>query len=327
MRTLIVSDLHLGLPSRRTVLRSPGAREALVARMAGADRVVLLGDLVELVESPADRALEAARPFLESLAGALGGGAEVVVVPGNHDRPLVTPWLGQRTAPLALEQDVPPESSPSLAAIVEALAPTAVRVAYPGVWLRDDVYATHGHYLDAHLEPPAALRLVWPRWRDWLSHPPCGATPSDYEQALARAYDGIARRAPDRHRAGAGWPERLARALRFGGAAVAGSGEARVNLSLMYAKVRTGGLRAMASVVGHLGIASDHVVFGHVHRAGPLASDDAQRWRTRSGARLHNPGGWLSTALVRDPASPYAAGRCVELRDGAPPELVRVLGG
>ena len=29
---------------------------------------------------------------------------------------------------------------------------TPVQLAYPGVWLRDDVYATHGHYLDCHSE-------------------------------------------------------------------------------------------------------------------------------------------------------------------------------
>jgi hypothetical protein len=35
-----------------------------------------------------------------------------------------------------------------------------VRIAYPGLWLRHDVYATHGHYLDSHLTIPTLERLT-----------------------------------------------------------------------------------------------------------------------------------------------------------------------
>ena len=35
----------------------------------------------------------------------------------------------------------------------------SVRVAYPGLWVRPDVYATHGHYLDCHLTVPTLERL------------------------------------------------------------------------------------------------------------------------------------------------------------------------
>ena len=31
--------------------------------------------------------------------------------------------------------------------------------AFPGLWLRPDVYATHGHYLDCHLTIPTMERL------------------------------------------------------------------------------------------------------------------------------------------------------------------------
>ena len=34
-----------------------------------------------------------------------------------------------------------------------------MRVAYPGLWVREDVYATHGHYLDSHLTIPTLERL------------------------------------------------------------------------------------------------------------------------------------------------------------------------
>jgi hypothetical protein len=329
MRTLIASDLHLGLPSGRDVLRASPARAALVERLAAADRVVLLGDLVELLGTRADLALACVDPLLASVAAALGPDREVIVVPGNHDRPLVEPWLRERARPLGLEEDVPASSSGELAHIVAALAGTRVRVAYPGVWLRDDVYATHGHYLDAHLKPPPPLRLLWPRWDEWLAPPPPGpAGPSDYERALAWAYDGIARQGQSRHSLDGGFVDRARRVLTFVGSALlprAGDGSAEVGLGLMAAKLRTGGLPAMAATVERLAIDAEHVVFGHVHRAGPLVGDDPARWRTKGGAHLHNPGAWIATGLVRDPDSPYAPGRCIELRDGGPPALVRLL--
>ena len=38
--------------------------------------------------------------------------------------------------------------------MAELADPIKPRFAYPGIWLRDDVYATHGHYLDRHLTVP-----------------------------------------------------------------------------------------------------------------------------------------------------------------------------
>ena len=46
-----------------------------------------------------------------------------------------------------------------LAQIAEWAAPARVSVAYPGLWVRPDVYATHGHYLDCHLTIPTLERL------------------------------------------------------------------------------------------------------------------------------------------------------------------------
>ena len=42
--------------------------------------------------------------------------------------------------------------------------PRALRSAYPGVWLREDVYATHGHYGDRHNTMPILERLGAGRW-------------------------------------------------------------------------------------------------------------------------------------------------------------------
>jgi predicted phosphodiesterase len=164
MRTLIISDLHLGSISRADLLRRPELRASLLDAVANVDRVVLLGDVLELRHGPLRVAMAAARPFFEDLGQALAG-RELVITAGNHDHGLVEPWLYARgedaePPPLALEQLIEPEhASPALARIAEWASPAQVRVAYPGVWVRPDVYATHGHYLDCHLTVPTLERL------------------------------------------------------------------------------------------------------------------------------------------------------------------------
>ena len=64
----------------------------------GADRLVLLGDIVELRQGPVRDALAAASRVLADLAQALAPGAEVVIVPGNHDHHLLDGWLARRAA-------------------------------------------------------------------------------------------------------------------------------------------------------------------------------------------------------------------------------------
>jgi hypothetical protein len=163
MRTLLVSDLHLGGLSGVDVLRRPGLREPLLAELADIDRLVLLGDTLELRHGPPGEALTAARPFFEDLGRVLAG-RELILCAGNHDHALVSTWLQARAlddpVPLALEQRIAPaEASPMVAKIAEWAAPARVQMAYPGLWLREDVYATHGHYLDAHLTIPTLERL------------------------------------------------------------------------------------------------------------------------------------------------------------------------
>ena len=69
MRTIVVSDLHLGTRGARDVLRRPGPLAALAAAVEGADRLVLLGDVLELRHGPLREALGAATPVLAALAG------------------------------------------------------------------------------------------------------------------------------------------------------------------------------------------------------------------------------------------------------------------
>ena len=159
MKQLVLSDLHLGARSYADLLRRRDMREPLLAALDGVDRVVLLGDVLELRDGPAHEPLDAARALFEELGQALGPDREVVILPGNHDHQLIGPWLEARrrqagAPPLDLEQLVGPEASPLAGLLAEWLAPARLRIAYPGLWLRDDVYAHHGHYIDRHVAVP-----------------------------------------------------------------------------------------------------------------------------------------------------------------------------
>ncbi|HST32178.1 MAG TPA: metallophosphoesterase [Solirubrobacteraceae bacterium] len=164
MRTLVLSDLHLGSASRADLLRREELRAPLLELASQVDRVVLLGDVLELRHGPPREALAVARPFFEELGQALAG-RELVLVAGNHDHALIEPWLAMRaelaeSRPLGLEQLIEPaEASPMVERLADWAAPARVRFAYPGLWLRPDVYAMHGHYLDCHLTVPTIERL------------------------------------------------------------------------------------------------------------------------------------------------------------------------
>ncbi len=164
MRTLVLSDLHLGSASRSDLLRREELRAPLLELASQVDRVVLLGDVLELRHGPPREALAVARPFFEELGRALAG-RELVLVAGNHDHALIEPWLALRAElpeprPLGLEQLIgPAEASPAVTRVADWAAPARVQFAYPGLWLRPDVYAMHGHYLDCHLTVPTIERL------------------------------------------------------------------------------------------------------------------------------------------------------------------------
>jgi hypothetical protein len=137
----------------------------LLEAVARCDRLVLLGDLIELRHGPERDALAAARGLLTALGAALGPEREVVIVPGNHDHRLLDDWFERqgRTAPpppLGLQAELRWHGDELLATIAGWLAPARVSAAYPGLWLRPDVYAIHGHYADLHLTIPTLERLA-----------------------------------------------------------------------------------------------------------------------------------------------------------------------
>src|SRR5919112_1108442 len=67
MRTLVISDLHLGGRTGVDVLRHDEVQAPLMAEIERADRLLLLGDTLELRQGPAREALANAKPVLERL--------------------------------------------------------------------------------------------------------------------------------------------------------------------------------------------------------------------------------------------------------------------
>ncbi len=222
MRTLIVSDLHLGGAADVDLLRRPELRAQLLDALADVDRLVLLGDLLELRHGPRREALAAARPFFEELGRAFAG-REIVAVAGNHDHALIEPWLEHRSelpapAALGVEQRLEAGAASSMMALLaEWSAPARFTVAYPGLWVRPDVYATHGHYLDCHLTIPTLERLgIGAMGR--LMRRPAGAFigPDDYEAVTVPVFawiDAVARQAPTGEALNGGMTVRAWRAL------------------------------------------------------------------------------------------------------------------
>jgi hypothetical protein len=233
LRTLIISDLHLGSAGGADLLRRPELRAPLLAEMSDVDRVVLLGDVLELRHGPRREALAAARPFFEDLGRVIGDppAREVVVVAGNHDHALIEPWLERRSelsmpAPLSAEQRLEATAaSPMMAQLAEWAAPARLAVAYPGLWVRPDVYATHGHYLDCHLTIPTLERLGIGAMGRMLRRPAGAFTgPEDYEAVMTPVFawiDAVARQAPTGEILNGGTTVRAWRALGGGGSTAA----------------------------------------------------------------------------------------------------------
>jgi 3',5'-cyclic AMP phosphodiesterase CpdA len=352
MRTAIVSDLHLGGAVGDDVLRDPAIAELLVAELAGADRVVLLGDVVELRDLALGLALEAARPFFAALGEALAG-REVTIVPGNHDHRFAEPLLDELSlagAPLELEHRYEPSPGPT-AKIAEWLAPARLRLGYPGIWLRDDVYATHGHYIDPHLTLPRAECIAAATVMRLTGTIPAVAAPADYERVLAPIYGlgyGFAQGRRRRFRR-SGHPAESAWKLLSG---VDGDAGPRQRLTrsavrasfpafiggvnrLLHAEfvpdvsseaIFLSGLEAGAEMAARLGVDGSHVITGHTHRGGPEPDDG--EWPLRGGGRLHNTGNWVFATAFHHPGrppGPYWPGTVTWLEDEGPPHRVHLL--
>jgi hypothetical protein len=311
---------------------------------------VLLGDTLELRHGPVRDALSDAIPVLRALGSAVG---EVIVVPGNHDHALLRGWLERRDpTPLGLESAVTWDPREPLGTLVDALGPAEVRVTYPGVWLREDTYAIHGHYGDRHNTVPIIERLGAGLTVRVTREPAGGPSRAeDYEAALAPMYawiDTVAQSGGLRGGGGDGsfqiraW-QALAGAGGRGGAQGgvrrrgmsaafsvvvaamnrAGLGPLRADVSAV--ELRRAALRASQQVLDRLEVPAQHVIFGHTHRAGPLPGDERGEW-----GRLTNTGSWVyEPAWLGDSPrdSPYRPGFAAIVNDDGPggPDLINLL--
>jgi hypothetical protein len=354
MRTAIVSDLHLGGANGEDVLREPAIRRSLLEEIAAADRLVILGDAVELRDLPLGVALGAARPFFEELGEAMSG-REVVLVPGNHDHRFAEPLLDELSlsgsGPLRFEHLYDPSPGPT-AQIDEWLGGAELRLAYPGIWLREDVYATHGHYMDPHLTLPRAECIAAAIVMRLSGPIPSPAEPADYERVLRPIYGlgwGVAQVRPTGLAEKRGRPSEAAW-RRLSGSE--GGGDRRQQLTgralraafppsvkainrllrsdfgpdVSAAAIFRSGLEAATELAARLGLDGGHVITGHTHRGGP--TDGEAEWPLRGGGRLHNTGSWIFASVFHHPGrppGPYWPGMVTWLEDEGPPRRVRLL--
>ena len=342
VRTLIISDLHLGLRSGAEVLRRPDPLARLLQALDGVDRLVLLGDAFELPWWSDRPAPSVAEKTLRTIGAALGPDRTVVVVPGNHDARLVRSWALSRGESLGIADDVDLTATSELSMLASWLAPAQVRCSYPGFWVSDRIWATHGHYLDRHLIPETAFGLQRSAVTRLLGRraPPRDLRGAPIEYEWTRRHSVTLRRRQPRHRRIA--PRLRARPL----ATLLESAAAmtrlraiprvphlmmRANLApitarLIDAQMRGAAMPAMAEVAQRLGVDADWIVFGHVHRLGPRDEPD---WRpVPHGVRLVNTGSWVFDPVLIDrvqPPHPYWPGGAVIVEPGVAPRAVGLL--
>jgi len=350
VRTAIVSDLHLGSAPGEDLVRDPAIRRVLLEEIAAADRLVLLGDVLELRELPLAPVLESSRAFFEELGEAMAG-RRVVYVPGNHDHRLAEPLLAELAlagGELGLEHRGLPAGE-AATRIAEWLGEAQLSVAYPGLWLRDDVYATHGQYMDCHWGIPRIECIAAAAIMRGSGQPPDPARPADYERVLRPIYGftfGLAEAGLAR---GATRPsERAWRSIsagRNGGrlrrtatkatlttAVPAGLWllnrglRADFKADLSAGAISAGGVAAATEMTRRLRIGAAHTITGHTHRAGPDEQD--AEWRLPNGERVHNTGSWVYADAFHHPGrppGPYWPGTVTWIEDAGPPRRVRLL--
>jgi len=349
MRTAIVSDLHLGSGTGEDLVSDPAIRATLLERIASADRLVLLGDVLELRDFRLARALELTRPFFSELGEAMAG-RRIVLVPGNHDHRLAEPLLEELAfggGRLGLEHRALPAGE-TLTRIGSWLDEAELSVAYPGVWLRDDVYATHGHYMDCHMTLPRLECVAAAAMMRGGLRPPEAALPGHYERILRPLYGfafglaegGLASRAsrPSErawrllsggHRGGS--VRNAARKAAIAAGVPVGIWGLNRLLRANFAPdvsaeaITRDGISAATELMRRLQIDAAHVITGHTHRAGPEEGD--AQWPL-AGGQLHNTGSWVYADVFHHPGrppGPYWPGTLTWLEDEGPPQRERLL--
>jgi UDP-2,3-diacylglucosamine pyrophosphatase LpxH len=307
----VISDLHLGQGGGVSVLTRPRPLAKLIEALDQHDRLVLLGDTVEMQEANPKQAFAVAEPVIRAIAEVLGEDKQVVIVAGNHDHTLVSKWAFGIGRELERENLVPADASTWLARLVSWFDATQVEVHYPGLWLGDGIWATHGHYLNHYLRPASSVGLYSPA----AAVKP--ATPAQIEyvaggpRKLPHLRDGMPpERWIDRH-----LPKRMAPVSSF----------------LLDRQMQRHTLPAMLAVAQSLEVQAQYMIFGHVHRRGPRPDDDPARWSGADGKpQLLNTGSWrYEPVVVRglDGAAPYWPGGAVSIGADGIPRSVGLLDG
>lgn len=347
MRTAIVSDLHLGSGFGEDLLRDAGVREVLLAELSGADRLVLLGDALELRELPLATALLSARRFFEELGEAMAG-RPVILVPGNHDHRLAEPLLEQLALAdrqLELEHHAGPADEPT-SRVAGWLGKAELQLAYPGIWLRDDVYATHGHYMDCYMKLPRLECIAAAATMRTLRPLPKQPVPADYERILRPVYGltyglaqgGVARQAArPSERAWRAVSSRNGRRGRIRRKALRAAIPATVwginrllraefDPALDAGAISRSGIAAVVELAAKLELGAAHMITGHTHRGGPYGAEE--EWPLPGGGRHYNTGSWVFASAFHHPGTPpgpYWPGTVTWLEDSGPPRQRRLL--
>jgi hypothetical protein len=106
-------------------------------------------------------------------------------------------------------------------------------------------------------------------------------------------------------------------------------GMAPVTARLLGVQMRRASIPALARVAHRLGVDADWVLFGHVHRTGPLPGDDPVQWQGPVGRpRILNTGCWVWEPVLlhrASPPHPYWPGGAVVLEAGRAPRAVGLL--
>jgi hypothetical protein len=201
-----------------------------------------------------------------------------------------------------------------------------VQVRYPGAWVAPGVWATHGHYLDSHLIPNSAYGML----RGLLGTPPAQrAAPGAYELGRRPSLSRVSRWLPRTLATLVDDLAELVRAASMPRRRMLHRGIAPLTSALLGLQMQHASIPAVLRVVSRLGVNADAVVFGHVHRLGPLTEDDPQQWTAQNGRpAILNCGSWVYEPLLvhrATPPHPYWPGGAVLINDGEAPRAIGLL--